>query len=115
MTEVYEHNPGDHDDPVAGSTWLIGAVGTAALLVTIFGVTALLYHADEEQMLVSVVNQPAAEQQRLRAEQEARLAKEPQWIKVREEGAETETDAFVIPIERAMELVVREAGESRRR
>ncbi len=44
MSEVYDHNPEEHDDPSAGPTWLTTVVGVLLLVATVLGVTALYYN-----------------------------------------------------------------------
>jgi hypothetical protein len=108
LTEVYEHNPEDHDDPTAGFTWLMGLVGVLALVVIILALTALYYNVKAELFQRQVVNAPRPELLELQREQEALLAGPPRSIE-REEQGET-VRAYIIPIEQAMEIVVREAN-----
>ena len=113
MTEVYEHNPGEHDDPTAGFTWLIGLVGVLLLVVIILWVTALYYNVKAGIFQRQVVNAPRLELLELRRPQEALLAGPPRSIE-RDEQGET-VRAYIIPIEQAMEIVVREAAAARGR
>ena len=108
MTEVFEHNPQDHEDPVAGPTWLVGILGAILLVVSLLGLTALYYNVKAEELEGQVIGLERLEVLELRRQQEALLAGSPRWIKRDEQGEEIE--AFIIPIERAMELVVEEAG-----
>ncbi|MHC5008438.1 MAG: hypothetical protein ACYTGF_13885 [Planctomycetota bacterium] len=108
MTEVYEHNPEHHDDPTAGFTWLMGLMGVLALVVIILALTALYYNVKAEMFQRQVVNAPRPELLELQREQEALLAGPPRFIE-REEQGET-VRAYIIPIEQAMEIVVREAN-----
>jgi hypothetical protein len=108
LTEVYEHNPDDHDDPTAGFTWLMGLVGALLLVVIILGLTALYFNVKAEMFQRQVVSAERLELQALRREQEALLAGPPRFIE-REQQGETVT-AYIIPIEQAMEIVVREAN-----
>ena len=39
--EYLEHNPGDHEDPLAGPTWTVGIIGTVMFVVTVLGVASL--------------------------------------------------------------------------
>ena len=50
MHEVYEHNPGDHEDPLPGPTWILGILGSGLLGVVVLGVTALFFNADERMI-----------------------------------------------------------------
>ncbi len=106
MTEVFEHNPGDHDDPVSGQTWLIGFLGALVLVAMMLGLTAIYYNAKAREINEVVVRPERQEVRQLRQEQESLLAGPPRWV-TRDDGAET-VEALIIPIERAMELVVME-------
>jgi hypothetical protein len=108
LTEVYEHNPEDHDDPTAGFTWLMGLVGVLLLVVIILALTALYYNVKAEMFQRQVVSAPRAELLELRRQQEALLAGPPRSIE-RDQQGET-VRAYIIPIEQAMEIVVREAN-----
>jgi hypothetical protein len=108
---VYEHNPGDHEDPLPGSTWLVGGAGTILLAVVLFAVTALFYEANQQEFNVVYVNQPAAAFKALQARQEAVLHQPAKWVERPRIAAEPDGEkerVFVIPIERAMELIVAE-------
>ena len=115
MTSVYEHNPGDHEDPVPSSTWMVGIVGVIVLLVTIFGLTALLYRASGDELQEKVISRSFEEVGDLRESQEKLLHHEAGWIKRDIPGTEgkEQEDVFVIPIESAMELVIQEARVAR--
>lgn len=112
MTEVFEHNPGDHEDPLPGPTWIITFVGAVLLAVIMLGLTALLYNAQKEEEEIKLISRDPQELQDLRARQEAQIHGDPRWVEeaVTLEGAQQEqvTQALVIPIEQAMELVVKE-------
>ena len=49
MSKHYEHNIQDHEDPVAGYTWMIGLVGTVLLVVTVLATVALYYNIQASQ------------------------------------------------------------------
>ncbi len=106
MTEVFEHNPEDHDDPVSGQTWLIGSLGALVLVAIMLGLTAMYYNAKAREIHKVVVSPERLEVLQLRQEQQALLAGPPRWV-TRDDGAET-VRALIIPIDRAMELVVME-------
>lgn len=106
MTEVFEHNPEDHEDPVSGQTWLIGFLGALVLVAIVLGLTAMYYNAKAREIYKVVVSPERLEVRQLLQEQEALLAGPPRWV-TRDDGAET-VEALIIPIERAMELVVME-------
>ncbi len=108
MTDVFEHNPGDHEDPLAGPTWLMGFLGAVTLVAIIGALTALYYNEKNEEVEDQIVIPPREEVADLTAQQEALLAGPPRSIIRQEQGEEVR--AYVIPIDRAMELVVREYG-----
>ncbi|MHC5025119.1 MAG: hypothetical protein ACYTGG_14645 [Planctomycetota bacterium] len=109
MTEVYEHNPNDHEDPIAGPTWLVGFIGAVFMLVIVFGLTALYYGAREQEVEAVVIEEDYVEFAELQAAQNSRL--EVLQIEEREEGGER-YEALVIPIEQAMELTAAEYGSN---
>ena len=47
MTDVFEHNVGDHEDPVAGPTWMIGFIGVVLLVVVVLGVASVYFQAEK--------------------------------------------------------------------
>lgn len=106
MSEVYEHNPEDHEDPLSGPTWLMGVIGAVLLLVIILGLTALYYGASQEEMREKVYTRDYPDLVELRAQQRARLTGEPHWEE-REVNMEI-VRALVIPIDQAMDLVAEE-------
>ncbi|MHC4220229.1 MAG: hypothetical protein ACYSU7_17425 [Planctomycetota bacterium] len=106
LTEVYEHNPGDHDDPKAGITWLLGLLGTLLLLVTVLAVTAIYFNLQAEMFQRQVVDAPFVEVQQLRGEQDALLA--GGWVEVEVQGEPVRK--YTIPIDQAMQLVIEEAN-----
>ncbi|HWB19293.1 MAG TPA: hypothetical protein VG711_03255 [Phycisphaerales bacterium] len=117
---MYEHNPGDHEDPVAGPTWIIGFLGAVLMVVITLGVSALYYRERTEQDKVVVVDRNPRELEDLRAAQSARLSAAAHWEnnstmeEVKEGGKTynviTTTKSLIIPIEQAMADVVKEAG-----
>jgi hypothetical protein len=108
-----EHNIGDHEDPAAGQTWLVSFVGTALLIVIFLGLTALYYnYAANEEATKVIARQPMGFEQ-ITAAQQAQLEGEPRWIERPSEDPENPVmePHLVIPIEQAMELVVKEHGQ----
>jgi hypothetical protein len=101
-------NPPDRADPTPGLTWLLGLVGTLLLVVIVLGLTALYYNVKAEVFQRQVVSAQRVELEALRREQEALLAGPPRYVE-REQQGET-VRAYIIPIEQAMEIVVREAA-----
>ena len=108
MTDHFEHNIDDHEDPAASSTWLIGFIGAVLLVVTILGVTALYYNVKADQVDEKVVQVDIDEPNDLRDSQERRLTASAHWEE-RDDGGEI-VRQLVIPIERAMALVAAENG-----
>ncbi len=113
MTEVFEHNPDDHEDPKAGLTWFIGVVGTLMLVVTMLAVWALYYNVKADHVEVAVVIPIREDVVELQRRQEALLVGSPRWIDRMDELGQP-VRAYVIPVERAMEIVVQEASDGRR-
>ena len=108
MTDHHEHNLDDHEDPAASSTWLMGFIGAVLLVVTMLGVTALYYNVKAVQVDTEVVKVPIDGPKKLRIQQEQRLTAPPRWEE-RDDGGEV-TRELVIPLERAMKIVVEEYG-----
>ncbi len=108
MSDVFEHNPEDHEDPRAGITWFVGFVGSVAFVVTTLAVWALYYNVKGEQVEESFVAPAREEVAELKRSQQALLAGPPRWIDVDEAGETVRR--YVIPIEQAMELVVQETA-----
>lgn len=106
MSEAFEHNPQDHEDPLAGPTWYIGFVGAVAFVVTTLAVWALYYNVKGEQVQESFVDPVRQEIVELKSRQQALLAGPPRWVEVDEQGVQVRK--YVIPIEQAMQLVVQE-------
>ena len=113
MTEVFEHNPSDHEDPRAGITWFIGSVGAMMLTVTMLAVWALYYNVKADEVEATVVLPIREDVVELARRQEALLAGSPRWMDlVDAQGQPVRT--YVIPVERAMQIVVQEANDDRR-
>lgn len=106
MSEVYEHNPDDHDDPAAGPTWLTSAVGVFLLVATLLGVTALYYNVKATEVEKEVIAQPYDAVGEMRKAQLALLEGPARKVTRSEDGQDVE--AYVIPIDRAMDIVVQE-------
>ncbi|MEE9128390.1 MAG: hypothetical protein V3T84_00085 [Phycisphaerales bacterium] len=108
MTDHYEHNIDDHEDPAASSTWLVGFIGVVLLVVTMLGVTALYYNVKAQRVDEEVVKPDINEPKNLRVHQERRLNAPARWVE-RDDGGEV-TRELAIPLERAMKIVVEEYG-----
>jgi len=106
MSEHFEHNPGDHEDPMVGPTWLVSMLGVVLLLVIVLGLYAVYYNAQSVEDETKVIVRDPQELENLRAAQEARL-RVPHQVRSEEEVA------TVIPIDHAMELIVQEYSAPR--
>lgn len=102
MSETFEHNPNDHEDPLAGPTWTIGIIGVILLAVSLLGLTALFYDRTDLELDVKVLEVPSIALDEMRAVQSERLAG------FRLEKRVPGEESLVIPIERAMEIIVRQ-------
>jgi hypothetical protein len=103
MSEVFEHNIGDHEDPLPGPTWIIGILGVVLLSIIILGVTALFFNADTRMVDEKVTTQGYPQFESLKKEQLDRLAGPPRIVVVKENDKDVET--VVIPIDDAMKMV----------
>jgi hypothetical protein len=119
MSEVFEHNPGDHEDPLTGPTWIVGFLGAVLLTVITLGLTALFYNAQSQEEQHKVVSRDPMELQNLQAVQHEQISGEPRWVvqDVRVEGSEQpqRVRTLVIPIEQAKQLVVNEQSRGGQR
>jgi hypothetical protein len=106
LTEVYEHNPAGHEDPTAGPILFLGLVGVVVMVIVVLGVAALYYNVKADAVQDQVVSRQRQEVLELYRRQEEVLALPPGWVERQVQGETTR--AYVIPIERAMELVVEE-------
>ena len=108
MSEYFEHNRGDHEDPLPGPTWLVAFIGAVLLAVVCLGVTALLYRAAEEEETEKLAAEPAM-LEAVRQSQRARITAPPHW-EVTEIDNRIDERRLVIPIEDAMQKIVEESG-----
>jgi hypothetical protein len=95
----------DQDDPKALTTIVVGVIGAALLVAILVLLEALYYRTVESERERKVVLQQSEELRVLRAEQLEQL-RDYRWINEQQ-------GIVAVPIERAMELVVREAGDGR--
>jgi hypothetical protein len=109
VSDAFEHNPGDHEDPLAGPTWLIGALGVLTLVIILMVLTAIYYNTKAEEVKENFITPVREDVVAMKTRQEALLHEPAGWVE-RQEGGET-VRAYVIPIERAMELVVQDANK----
>jgi len=91
-------------DPKSGSTLIVGAVGVILLAVVIILLQVLFYRTSEAERWRKVVSQQPEELRRVQAEQLDQL-NSYRWI-------DEQNGVVTIPIDRAMELVVREAQQN---
>ena len=117
MSEVFEHNLGDHEDPLTGPTWIVAFLGAVLLTVITLGLTALFYNAQAQEQQQKVVLRDAQELENLLTHQREQIMGNPRWVEqqVTVEGAEKPqlSRSLVIPINQAMELVVKEQSQAR--
>ena len=108
MSDYFEHNPSDHEDPLTAPTWMVGFIGVVMLLVVFLGLTALYYGAvqEEEEFKDSLI---PLQIETLRAEQLARL-NAPPHLEVTVVDDEVTERRIVIPIDQAIDLVLSEEG-----
>ena len=106
MSDVFEHNPDDHEDPAAGPLFLVAALGTFLFIVTVLALTALYYNQLNMEVDSKEIRAPNQEIEDLRAEQQARLD-EPHLDQFEDEIA------LVITIDQAMEIITEEYGDRR--
>jgi hypothetical protein len=97
MTEVYEHNLGDHEDPVPSSTWMVGLVGTIALVIILLGLTALYYNAKSEEFTEKHLVMESKELAELRSHQDQLISN---WWK------DADAERYGMPVELAMQRYV---------
>ncbi|MCG3195842.1 MAG: hypothetical protein HUU16_01230 [Candidatus Omnitrophica bacterium] len=92
----------DNSDPNVPWTAIIGAVGFALLIATVVGTQALYYMTEKAEFEQKVVQQTPEELTSLRAKQFENL-NAYRWVN-------KASGTVAIPIEQAMQLVVRDAG-----
>ena len=111
MSEVYEHNVGDHEDPLPGPTWIISILGSVLLAVVVLGVTALFFNADTRMIDAKVVDADYAHMQEMKETQLAAIDAPPH----RKEVVENEQTVanIVIPIDLAMKVYAEQIADSK--
>lgn len=108
MHESYEHNPGDHDDPLPGPTYILTILGSVLLGVVVLGVTALFFNADERMVLDKTQLAKYPQFEDLKTEQLAKIEGPARKVEVNENDKIVE--AVVIPIEVAMQKIAERAA-----
>jgi hypothetical protein len=120
MMHQAEHNVGDHEDPVAGPTWMVSVIGVILLVVIFLGLTALYYNYANSEAATKVLDRAAADFEAVNAAQRARIHGEARWQQRDAEivddagtgdGPPPMEDHLTIPIEQAMQAVVQEYGK----
>lgn len=109
MAEHYEHNVGDHEDPLPGPTWLVGFIGTVLVIVIVLGITGLFAGARRANEQAAIVEREPVQLETLRAQWARELAQRPQPVDVVMDGV-VEERVVEIPIEDAMAAIVRQYG-----
>lgn len=113
MSDTFEHNPSDHEDPLPGPTWIVGVLGAVLLTVIMLGLTALYYNADAREEAEKYVERDNAALLELQAQQHAVLQAGPRLREVSEldaQGNARVVQALSIPIDQAMRLVIEESS-----
>lgn len=111
MSEVYEHNKGDHEDPMPGPTWLVGFIGTVMCIVIVLGVSALLRMTQQETFEDISLSEVPEELRNHREAQADRLSADPHYEEYIDANGALQ-QRLVIPLDDAMQIV---ADESRGR
>lgn len=109
MSDVYEHNPDDHEDPVAGVTWMIGFIGTVLLVVIVLGVTSIYFGAEIDEERETILAVEPLDLETLNAKQVAQLQGPPRWVITRLDQEEVDRQ-LIIPIDDAMARIAAEMG-----
>ncbi len=96
----------DEEDPDAGSTWTWFLAGSVIFVALVIGVAALYYDMASKRIDEVQTSVPLSSVERLDAEQQARLEGFRQELR-----ADSPEGAIVIPVERAMELVIEDLND----
>jgi hypothetical protein len=91
-----------HDDPKAGTILIVAAVGAILIFVAVVSLEAWFYRTEESERVVKVYSQVPEDLAGLRATQREQLSGY-RWV-------DQARGTVSIPIDRAMELVVRDQG-----
>lgn len=105
--QTFEHNPGDHEDPMGGPTWLVGIIGVIILIVVLFGVQSVLKATQTSAHDEFVVIPNVTELNAVHERDAKKFVAAPQVVEYVDEFGEI-TTRLAIPIEDAMKLT---AGE----
>lgn len=96
------------DDPEAGSTWFISVVSMVLLVVTILALIAIYFDFAEGEVDRKVIDQPVVDLQRLKLSQQETLTEYGTYNVENADGDEVQR--VRIPIDRAMDLVIKESN-----
>ena len=96
------------DDPEAGSTWFISVVSMVLLVVTILALIAIYFDFAEGEVDRKVIDQPVVDLQRLKLSQQETLTEYGTYNVENADGDEVQR--VRIPIDRAMDLVIKEGN-----
>jgi hypothetical protein len=107
-----EHNPTDHEDPLAGPTWIVGVGGTVVLIVVVTALTALFYQAQNEDYEAVYVDATEASTQAIAEGQRHLLTATTRKEQRDENGKTIEVDVRTIPIDRAIEETIKRYGSA---
>ncbi|MCA9297309.1 MAG: hypothetical protein KC983_12350 [Phycisphaerales bacterium] len=108
MSDHVEHNPNDHEDPAGGSTWIIGIFSVLLFVILCLGLVAMLYNARQAEFQHKVVDADRLEFQKLRATQLSRLDGPARREVVKDQNGNVLSEALVIPVDQAIELVTQQ-------
>jgi len=96
------------DDPEAGSTWFISVVSMVLLVVTILALIAIYFDFADGEVDRKVIDQPVVDLQRLKLSQQETLTEYGTYNVENADGDEVQR--VRIPIDRAMDLVIKEGN-----
>jgi|GEM_PF-3056382 len=97
----------DEEDPDPGSTWTWFLAGSVIFVALVIGVAALYYDMAAKRIDEVQTATPLTEVEQLDAEQRARLEGYRQELR-----ADSPEGAIVIPVDRAMELVLEDMTDA---
>lgn len=106
LHEMPVGEPGDsHDDPTVWPTAMVGAISAVLLILIVVGLEVLYYQTVVAESRRKFIEQEPQELRQVQAEQRQLLSGS--------RPSDAATDRLVLPIERAMELIVEETRRGR--
>lgn len=119
--EHYEHNPGDHEDPLAGPTWMVSFIGVVLLVVTFLGLTSVYYSAQVEDADAKSSGEMTETLEAMRREQMKWLEHDatleapfhnPAWVRtdIDGDGDYGDEERIIIPIDLAIDKIAARYG-----